>query len=102
MEMSDENWITKRDEVRAEHLLDQAPPWPQSGMESLDQKKWAWEGGRWCSCTGPSHWNHLGVCKWAGALCMTGLPGLRVWHSPALLYELFENSLSRYSHQTNG
>ena len=24
-EMSDENWITKRDEVKAEHLLEQAP-----------------------------------------------------------------------------
>jgi hypothetical protein len=32
-------------------------------MESLDCSAWAWKGGRWSRCGGPSRWNHLGVPK---------------------------------------
>ena len=62
-EMSDENQITKRDEIMAEHLMDRDPHARISesdGKLSLDQGEWAWEGGHWCRSTGPSHWNHIG------------------------------------------
>jgi hypothetical protein len=48
-EISDENRIIKRDEIRAEHLMDLLQ---MSGMESLDQGEWAWEGGRQVPATG--------------------------------------------------
>ena len=89
---------TFRSQGRA--LAGSSSSWPQSGMESLDQGKWAWEGGRWCSGKGPSHWNHLcgpnelGLCAWP-----CGLISGTAWLCST---SFLRTHWSRYSHQTNG
>ncbi len=58
-EMSDEPWTIKHDEIKAKHCWSdhlQISEWDgELGLQSTGRK-----GGRWCRCSHPSRWNHLG------------------------------------------
>ncbi len=56
-ELSDEHWTSKRDEVKAEHLMERAPEDLGVGWKAWIKDNGSGKEGP--GAAGPSYWNHL-------------------------------------------